>query len=49
MKRDKLTSVTSMPFAITPKDHSVAIANKDSMMMDSTAPVGKRKRCMLTP
>ena len=48
MKREKPTSVTSMPLATTPKDHSVAIANQDSLAMDSTAPVGKRKRCMLT-
>ena len=44
---DKPTSVTSMPFAITPEDHTVAIANKDSLAMDSLAPVRKQKQCML--
>ena len=36
---DKPTHVIGMPFAITPKDHIVAIANKDSLVMDSLAPV----------
>ena len=40
---EKLTSVTRMLFAVTPKDHTVAIANKDSLAMDSTAHVRKTK------
>ena len=47
VKTDKPTSVTSMLFAITPKDHTVAIANKDSSAMDSIALVGKQKQCIL--
>ena len=40
----KPTSVTRMQFAITPKDHTVAIANKDSLVMDSLAPVRKQSK-----
>ena len=50
VKMDKLIAVTDMQFAITPKDHTVAIANKGSLVMDSIAPVRiqiKRERCML--
>ena len=36
---DKPTPVTGMQFAVTPKDHTVAIANKGSLVMDSIAPV----------
>ena len=39
---DKPIAVTSMQFAITPKDHIVAIATKDSLVMDSFAPVRKQ-------
>ena len=44
VKKDKSTSVTTMPFAVTSKDHTVAIANKDSLAMDSIAHVRKRKK-----
>ena len=47
MKKDKSTSVTSMPFAITSKDHTVAVANKDSLATDSIVHVRKQKQCML--
>ena len=50
VKMDKPITVTDMQFAITPKDHTVAIANKGSLVMDSIAPVRiqiKRERCML--
>ena len=48
VKMDKPIPVTGMQFAITPKDHTVAIANKDSLVMDSFAPVRKqsKKRAM---
>ena len=36
---DKPTPVTGMQFAVTPTDHTVAIANKGSLVMDSIAPV----------
>lgn len=42
VKKDKLTTVTSMPFAITAKDPTIAIANKVSLAMDSIAQVGKK-------
>ena len=42
VKMDKLTSVTRMLFAVTPKDHIVAIADKDSLAMDSTAHVSNK-------
>ena len=44
---DKPTSVASMLFAVTPKDQTVAIANKDSLEMDLIAQVRKQKHCML--
>ena len=39
-----------MPFVRTPRDHTVVIANTDSWVMDSIAPVRKQrqKRCMST-
>jgi len=37
VKMDKPTSVTRMQFAITLMDHIVAIANKNSLVMDSLA------------
>jgi len=33
-----------MPFVITPKDHTVAIAIKDSSTMDSVAYVRKERK-----
>ena len=47
----KSTPVTGMQIAITPTDHTVAIASEGSMVMDSIAPVRieiKRERCMLS-
>ncbi|KAK2547036.1 hypothetical protein P5673_033195 [Acropora cervicornis] len=44
VKMDKPTSVTRMQFAVTPKDHTVAIANEDSLVMDSLAPVRKQTK-----
>ena len=41
VKKDNPT--TSMPFAITAKDHTIAIASKVSLVMDSIAPVGNKK------
>ena len=41
---DKATSVTRMQFALTLKDHTVAIANKDSLAMDSLEPVRKQSK-----
>ena len=36
---NKPTSVANMLFALTPKDHTIAIANKDLLAMDSIAQV----------
>ena len=41
---DKPTSVTRMQFAITPMDLTVAIANKDSLVMDPLATVRKQSK-----